>query len=186
MQFYISTIQCTQSPISEIKHRDRWNYHMNDPHITRSFYALVGAGIAGSHTLMQITYMNCTCSLSFMYFLSGVHQALWNFHLFKAICMQRPVLLSILERSCSVISANKFLCWRMLSSGMWRRVNLVRTDSSEKRVASIFRVSACWSTANAFLNRGFSNPVHGGDMFLRNVCSHKTHPTPHPRKRQSS
>jgi ABC-type nitrate/sulfonate/bicarbonate transport system ATPase subunit len=29
---------------------------------------------------------------------------------------------------------------RMLSSGMWRRVNLVRTDISEERIASIFRV----------------------------------------------
>jgi hypothetical protein len=28
----------------------------------------------------------------------------------------------------------------MLSSGMWRHVGLVRTDISEERVASIFRV----------------------------------------------
>jgi hypothetical protein len=30
--------------------------------------------------------------------------------------------------------------WRMPSSGMWRRVNLVGTDVSEERIACIFRV----------------------------------------------
>jgi hypothetical protein len=30
--------------------------------------------------------------------------------------------------------------WRMPSSGMWRRVDLVKTDVSKERVASIFRV----------------------------------------------
>jgi hypothetical protein len=30
--------------------------------------------------------------------------------------------------------------WAVPSSGMWRRVDLVRTDTSKERVASIFRV----------------------------------------------
>jgi hypothetical protein len=33
-----------------------------------------------------------------------------------------------------------FKKWRMPSSGMWRRVGLVRTDVSKERLASIFRV----------------------------------------------
>jgi hypothetical protein len=39
-----------------------------------------------------------------------------------------------------VMPESKFIDWRMSSSGMWRRVALVRTDISEDRIASIIRV----------------------------------------------
>jgi hypothetical protein len=58
-------------------------------------------------------------------------------------------------------------CWKVSSSGMWRRVDLVGTDVSEKRIASIFKVED-W------------------DTFLRNVGSHKFYRAPHPRRRHSS
>jgi hypothetical protein len=37
-------------------------------------------------------------------------------------------------------SRQSWIFWRMMSSGMWRHVDLVRTDVSKERVASIFRV----------------------------------------------
>jgi hypothetical protein len=35
--------------------------------------------------------------------------------------------------------------WWLSSSGRWRRVALIRTDVSEDRIASIFRVNECFS-----------------------------------------
>jgi hypothetical protein len=67
---------------------------------------------------------------------------------------------------------------------MWRRVDLVWSDVSEKRIASIFRVekSASEEQASAatcsrlFLARGFFYPEDGDDTFLRNVGSHSLQP----------
>jgi hypothetical protein len=82
--------------------------------------------------------------------------------------------------------------------GMWRSVNLVRTDVSEERLISIFRVekyasersvrrNSVWEqTSNTFLARVFLYPEDGGDVFLRNVGSYKIHKAPHPRIRHDS
>jgi hypothetical protein len=62
---------------------------------------------------------------------------------------------------------------------MWRRIDLVWTDVSEERIASIFRVEKPESEEPAWA---------GGSrrMFLRNVGSHKIYTAPHPRRRYSS
>jgi hypothetical protein len=65
--------------------------------------------------------------------------------------------------------------WRMPSSRMWRRVNLVWTDVSEE----------CVACSRWFLAHGFYYPEDGGDMFLRNVGSYKIYMAPHPRRRHS-
>jgi hypothetical protein len=92
---------------------------------------------------------------------------------------------------------------RMPSSRMWRRVDLVWTDISEERSASILWVEKSVSEEPAwahgyqidillatcsrwFLASGFFYPEDGGDTFLRNVGSHKFYTAPHPRKRHSS
>jgi hypothetical protein len=73
---------------------------------------------------------------------------------------------------------------------MWRRVDLVWTDVSEERIASIFSVdkSASEEPTSAatcsrwFLALEFFYPENGGDTFLRNVGSHKICTAPHPRR----
>jgi hypothetical protein len=57
--------------------------------------------------------------------------------------------------------------WKMLSSGMWRHVDLVWTNVSEECIVSI-----C--------------PEYGGNTFVRNVSSHKIYMAPHPRRQHSS
>jgi hypothetical protein len=79
---------------------------------------------------------------------------------------------------------------------MWRRVDLVWTDVSEERIASIFRVEKsaieepAWASAATcsrwFLARGFFYPEDGGDTFLWNIGLHKIYTAPHPRRRHSS
>jgi hypothetical protein len=82
---------------------------------------------------------------------------------------------------------------------MWRRVDLVWTDASEERIASIFRVEKSASEKPAwaggqqlttytrwFLARRFFYPEDWGDRFLWNVGSHIIYTTPHPRSRHSS
>jgi hypothetical protein len=85
--------------------------------------------------------------------------------------------------------------WRTPSCGMWRRVDLVWTDISEERIASIFRVEKSASEEPAWaactwrrwlLVRGFLYPEDGSNTFLRNVGSHKIYTVPHPRRRRSS
>jgi hypothetical protein len=64
---------------------------------------------------------------------------------------------------------------------MWRRVDIVWTDVTEERIASSFRVEMREISMNRFFY-----PENGGDMFLRNVGSHKIYTAPHPRRRHSS
>jgi hypothetical protein len=57
-------------------------------------------------------------------------------------------------------------------------VALVRADVSEERIASIIRVtriSELGITVNIILNALTFPPDDGGDMFLRNVVSYKSH-----------
>jgi hypothetical protein len=69
---------------------------------------------------------------------------------------------------------------------MWRRVDFVRTDVSEERIASTFRVKKSASEDAAatclrwFFVRGFFYPEDGGDTFLRNVGSRKIYTAPLP------
>jgi hypothetical protein len=39
--------------------------------------------------------------------------------------------------------SKSYLFWWLSSSGRWHRVALIRTDVSEDRIASIFRVHEC-------------------------------------------
>jgi hypothetical protein len=48
------------------------------------------------------------------------------------------------------------------------------------------RVDLAWTCSRWFLARGFFYPEDGGDMFLRNVGSHKIYNAPHPRSQHSS
>jgi hypothetical protein len=52
---------------------------------------------------------------------------------------------------------------------------LVRSDASDKRVASILRVEKASHPLTLFLARGFFYPEDGGEMFLENIGSLKTH-----------
>jgi hypothetical protein len=80
----------------------------------------------------------------------------------------------------------------MVSSGMLRRVILVRTGVSEERNATIIRVtridelvttltvflrsvSRLLVTANVVPFTDSCHPDDGGDTFLRNVSSYKSH-----------
>jgi hypothetical protein len=68
------------------------------------------------------------------------------------------------------VSAKFPTCWRMPSSGMWHRVDIVWTDVSEERSASIFRVQK-FSTEEPAWGGGctLQPPAHAGSssgMFL--------------------
>jgi hypothetical protein len=60
----------------------------------------------------------------------------------------------------------------MPSSGMLRRVSLVRTDVSEKPIASIITVTRIGELGTLI---DFCHPGDGGVRFLRNVGSYKNH-----------
>jgi hypothetical protein len=66
---------------------------------------------------------------------------------------------------------------------MWRRVDLVSTDVSKERIASIFRIEKLTRTQR---EQVAADPEDGGDTFLRNVGSHKIYTAPHPKRRHSS
>jgi hypothetical protein len=81
------------------------------------------------------------------------------------------------------------ISWRVPSSAMWRRVDLVRTDVSEERVASIIKVkriselgtlAANCQLLTLSLPCWFFHPDDGGDTFLGNVRSYKSHTASHP------
>jgi hypothetical protein len=67
-------------------------------------------------------------------------------------------------------------------------VALIRTDISEDRIASIFRVHECESLPVQELTTSLGNllalvhPEDGGDMILRNVGSYKSHTLSSPRR----
>jgi hypothetical protein len=65
--------------------------------------------------------------------------------------------------------------------------NLLNTryNSSPKNPRAGTSVSR-WQSSRWFLSRGFCYPEDGGDMFLRNVGSHKIYTESHPRRRYSS
>jgi hypothetical protein len=52
--------------------------------------------------------------------------------------------------------------WRMPSSGMWRRVHLVWTGVSEKRIAYIFRVEKSAKEEPAWADYRLQPPAHAG------------------------
>jgi hypothetical protein len=60
----------------------------------------------------------------------------------------------------------------MASSGMLRRVALVRTDVSEALSASIIRVTRIGELGTTL---AVSHPDDGGTELLRNVGSYKSH-----------
>jgi hypothetical protein len=67
---------------------------------------------------------------------------------------------------------------RIVSSGLLRRMALVRTDVSEKPSASfirITRIGELGTTQAATSNRRTLHPDEGGARFLRNVGSYKSH-----------
>jgi hypothetical protein len=79
----------------------------------------------------------------------------------------------------------------MASSGVLRRVVLIRIDFSEELSASIIRVTRIGdvgTTLAVISNRhtDFCHPDDGGAKFLRNVGSYKGHAAQHPRRRHSS
>jgi hypothetical protein len=102
----------------------------------------------------------------------------------------RTVRSTVLLVSCYVSVTYKYSSsWRMPSSGVWRRVDVVDwTDVSEDTIASIFRVVSSAATCSRwFFARGFFYPEDGGDSILRNVGSiDHIYTAPHPRRRHSS
>jgi hypothetical protein len=57
-------------------------------------------------------------------------------------------------------------------------VALVRTDDSEERITFIIRVEGISEVGTS---KVMFHPDDGGDMFLRNVDSYKSHMASHPR-----
>jgi hypothetical protein len=57
---------------------------------------------------------------------------------------------------------------------------LLKSNISEKRDASIFRVEGMWlrGTSLAVTSRLYAHPEDGGEMSYRNVGSNKTHTMP--------
>jgi hypothetical protein len=72
--------------------------------------------------------------------------------------------------------------WRILSSGMWRLVTLVRTDASQGFFATYYR---CWLLLMFFLAGCLLLPWWYGDKFLRIFNSYKSHTASQPRRRNS-
>jgi hypothetical protein len=63
----------------------------------------------------------------------------------------------------------------MVSSGMLRRVTLVRTDVSKELSASIIRVTRISELGTLAVTSNSCQPDDGGAKFLRNVSSYKSH-----------
>jgi hypothetical protein len=74
----------------------------------------------------------------------------------------------------------------MSSSGMCGHVGLVRTDVSEERIVSIFRMERIHELGSALaVTIRLNHTEDGGDTFLRKVCYNKSHTAPHRRRRRS-
>jgi hypothetical protein len=76
--------------------------------------------------------------------------------------------------------------WRMPSSGIWRRVDLVRTDVSEERVATIFRVGKIREREKCYTFANRTTVLNSTYTFVLNVGFYKTHTASHPRIRHFS
>jgi hypothetical protein len=63
----------------------------------------------------------------------------------------------------------------MVSSGMLRRVGLVRTDVSEEPSASFIRVTTIGELGTTQAATDSCHPHEGGSRFLGNVGSYKSH-----------
>jgi hypothetical protein len=59
---------------------------------------------------------------------------------FRILTGTTPMLIEVLRGFAGPFQANIGVVRRLPSSGMWRRVDVVWTDVSEERIASIFRV----------------------------------------------
>jgi hypothetical protein len=71
--------------------------------------------------------------------------------------------------------------WKIVSSGMLRRVTLVRTDFSEEPSATIIRVTrigdvgASLAVTSKSISSDSCHPNDGGGKFLRNVGFYTCH-----------
>jgi hypothetical protein len=63
----------------------------------------------------------------------------------------------------------------MASSGMLRRVALVRTDVSEELTASFIRVTRVGELGTALAVTSYRRKLRRNTKFLRNVGSYKSH-----------
>jgi hypothetical protein len=84
-----------------------------------------------------------------------------------------------------------FCVWWLSSSGRWHRVALIRTDVSEDRISSIFRVHKSVSYESVPIQElttslcnllALVHPEDGGDTILQNVGSYKCHTVSSPRR----
>jgi hypothetical protein len=76
--------------------------------------------------------------------------------------------------------------WRMPSSGMRHHVALVRTDGSEKHIASIIRVTRIGEIETTLAITDSCHPHEGGDTFLWTVGSYKSHMVSNAKRWHSS
>jgi hypothetical protein len=71
--------------------------------------------------------------------------------------------------SSQIMRRNPRMTWRMASSGLLRRVALIRTDVSKEVIASIIVVTRIGEIGTLSVT---SNQLYGDDRFLRNVGPH--------------
>jgi hypothetical protein len=76
-----------------------------------------------------------------------------------------------------------YISWRIESSGMWRRIALVRIDVSEESFASIIRVQRNSQLGTKLAVAETSNDW--ADIRLRIVRSYRSHTALHPRRRDT-
>jgi hypothetical protein len=74
----------------------------------------------------------------------------------------------------------------MVSSGMSRRVALVRTGVSEELSTSFIRVTRIGQLGTTLAVTDPSHPDGGGANFRRNIGSYMSHTAQHPRRHHSS
>jgi hypothetical protein len=74
----------------------------------------------------------------------------------------------------------------MESSGMLRRVTLVRTDVTEARSAYFIRVTRVGELGTTLAVTSNRRTLRRNTKFLRNVGYYKSHTAQHPRRQHSS